>query len=479
MSIKTDLEQRIRNCEKLITHSEQAIEDSTDPTGREESRANRNITQQMGFLKKHLQQYINVCKVMGYPLDTDTIAIAMKRGIDIPPELLHGPTVQQPSPSPVQNQTGSVSPSPAQSPYAELEMSLHRSGDHYAVGMRYCPPDGTEERDPLAGQSVQLVQFDMQNHKRYRNEPHQYGEWLTQSLFATEPLRTAFAEVTANAVGMKAPLRLRLKIAHDADGLHHLRWETLRDPRKNTLLLTSERTLFSRYLTSAYPGNIGQPSRSGRRALVVIANPSDVQEYKLAEMDVVGEYQRVCDNLKDVAITTLASGIAGSAATPTLHNIIQQLRQDEGYDILYLVAHGMITTESCIFLEKEDRSADVIAGNDLTTRLGELWRLPRIAMLASCLSAGRGESQQYSAEALAALGPQMVETGIPAVLAMQGEISLETIKQFMPMFFRELQNNKPVDQAVAVARGEIRDRFDWWMPVLFMRLREGMIWEVA
>jgi hypothetical protein len=65
------------------------------------------------------------------------------------------------------------------------------------------------------------------------------------------------------------------------------------------------------------------------------------------------------------------------------------------------------------------------------------------------------------------------------VLAMQGRISFQTIDQFLPAFFQELQRDGQIDRAMAVARSHVRDRPDWWMPVLFMRIKSGRIWYVA
>jgi hypothetical protein len=59
---------------------------------------------------------------------------------------------------------------------------------------------------------------------------------------------------------------------------------------------------------------------------------------------------------------------------------------------------------------------------------------------------------------------------------MQGNVSMETVARFMPVFFRELQRHGQIDRAVAVARGAVRERPDWWVPVLFMRLRSGRLW---
>jgi hypothetical protein len=79
---------------------------------------------------------------------------------------------------------------------------------------------------------------------------------------------------------------------------------------------------------------------------------------------------------------------------------------------------------------------------------------------------------------LAGLGPKLAEAGVPAVLAMQGKVALETLGEFMGVFFEELQRDGQIDRALSVARGLARQRPDFWMPALFMRLRSGRIWYV-
>ncbi len=104
----------------------------------------------------------------------------------------------------------------------------------------------------------------------------------------------------------------------------------------------------------------------------------------------------------------------------------------------------------------------------------ELDQRPRLVVLASCQSAGSGTQ----GDALTALGPRLVQAGIPAVLAMQGDISLQTLAEFMPVFFKEFQQEGLVDLATAVARSAVQGRPDSWMPALFMRLKSGRIWYV-
>jgi hypothetical protein len=53
---------------------------------------------------------------------------------------------------------------------------------------------------------------------------------------------------------------------------------------------------------------------------------------------------------------------------------------------------------------------------------------------------------------------------------------METSARFMPCFLQELMQSGQVDRAMSIARGAVRDRPDWWAPVLFMRLRSGRVW---
>jgi len=266
-------------------------------------------------------------------------------------------------------------------------------------------------------------------------------------------------------------LRLRLFIGPSAPELHSLHWETLRDPQDGSPLLTGEQVLFSRYLSSLDWRPVRLRPQADLRALVVIANPANMTDYQLAPLDVEGELERARSGLGSIPVTPLASG--GSA---TLENASAHLR--DGYDILYLVCHGaLIKGVPHLWLEDETGDVKVVVGSELATRLREPRQRPRLVVLASCQSAGSGADARSDDEgALAALGPRLAEAGIPAVLAMQGNVTMRTVAQFMPVFFEELQRDGRIDRAMAVARGAVRERHDWWTPALFMRLKSGRIW---
>ncbi len=122
-------------------------------------------------------------------------------------------------------------------------------------------------------------------------------------------------------------------------------------------------------------------------------------------------------------------------------------------------------------MERADGSSEPTRGRDLVAPVRDLARRPLLAVLASCQSAGQGYG-----DVLAGLGPQLARAGIPAVLAMQGNVPMQTVEQLMPVFFRHLQRDGQVDRALAAARGAVQHDPSWWMPVLFLRVRDGRLW---
>ncbi len=365
--------------------------------------------------------------------------------------------------------------------YAHLEIGLHRRDvDSYTMELRYTPPEGDVDIR-LVRRGLSPLSFDMEQLRSKAADPDTYGGLLTQALFSDAEMRAAFAKARTTAQATGGPLHLRLFIGPSAPELHSLRWETLRDPEDNTHLLLGEHVLFSRYLSSLDWGPVRVRSKADLRALVVIANPSNLERYRpggrsLAGLDVDAELTRARSGLGAITVNCLASG-----GTATLDNLVNRLRGADGdgpYDVLYLVCHGaLIEGEPNLWLEDEAGHVAVVAGSELVARLAEMRQKPRLVVLASCQSAGKGDASSSSDEGvLAALGPRLAEAGVAAVLAMQGNITVHTAAKFLAVLFREMERDGQIDRAVAVARGAVRQYDDWWMPVLFMRLKSGRLW---
>lgn len=350
--------------------------------------------------------------------------------------------------------------------FADLELGLHRRGaDHYAVELRFAQPQSDADIR-LAGETISAT-FDFETLRALSLDPVAYGRALSAALFADPTLRQAVAQARAATATLDCPLRLRLFIGPSAPELHAMRWETLRDPEADRPLLSDERLLFSRYLAASDWRPITLRPQGELSALVAIAAPSDLARYNLAPIDAPAELARVRAGLDPIPITALAA--AGQA---TLDGIIAGLRA--GVDILYLVCHGaLVGGAPWLWLEDSTGATARTSGAELAQRIRELEQRPRLVVLGACMSAGDG-----ARPALAALGPLLAEAGAPAVIAMQGSISMETLAAFIPVFFRELRRDGQIDRALAVARGVVRDRPDSWMPVLFLRLRAGRLWYV-
>jgi len=355
--------------------------------------------------------------------------------------------------------------------YADLEIGLHRrDASSYTIEFRFSQPSSDADVRIAADQPSQ-VNIDLIALNRLANTPSAYSQKLTELFFANAVVQSAFAQTLASTQSLETPLRVRLMIGASVPELHSVRWEMLLNPQDNNPLSTSENLLFSRYLSSADWRPVRLRAKGHLNSLVVVANPANLADYDLAPVDVNAEIKRAEDGMGDIPVSIVPE--SGSSQHATLNNLIIQLRENEP-DILYLVCHGrLVNEEPWLWFEDEVGNVARVSGSELVIRLKELVERPRLIVLASCQSAGDGLG-----EVLTALGPRLAEAGIPAVLAMQGKISMQTVAEFMPVFFRELSRDGQIDRALAVARGTVRQQRDYWMPVLFTRLKSGRIWYV-
>lgn len=347
--------------------------------------------------------------------------------------------------------------------YGEIEIGLHRARpEAYEVELRVTDPDSQAEIAPARGQA----QLSLDELLPLQPDPAKYGAALTERLFESEVVRKLYDKTKSSFESRDLKLRLRLSIGQSAPELHGLRWELLLDPETQTLLATSERILLSRFILSRDWRIVRLRPKAAMKALIAVSAPTDLAKFGLAEVDKQGEISRARQALQDIE-----TNIAGDDRPLTLDLLIDKLRG--GIDILYLVCHGAMPKgkEPCLFLQNDEGQTVRVTANDLATRINELSEAPRLIVLASCESAGDG-----TPEAQSALAPRLAEAGVPAVLAMQGKIGMETIEEAMPVFFSELLKDGQIDRAMAVARGKVRQRPDSWMPVLFLRLKNGRIW---
>jgi hypothetical protein len=356
--------------------------------------------------------------------------------------------------------------------HPELKIILSpRAAGNYRLELRFREPGSQSQVDPAAGKDLVFI-HDQEALSLVDNVADAYGRKLSELLFADEASRTAYAQAQAVSASAGLPLRVLLEIAPDALELHNIHWEALYDPDGRAPLFIGDKVLFSRYLSSAAWDKVTLHGKQELRALVAVANPSDLDFYNLKPVDVTGEIERSRQALGSIQTDTLPRD--GNGEYVTLDAIIKCLRQ-ERYDIVYIVAHGLIQkNESYLWLENEQGEAAHISGSELAEHLQKLEHPPLLVALLACESAGSSASS-----ALSAIGPRLAQVGIPAVLAMQGKISMASGAKFMSAFFQTLAEEGVLDHAAAVARHNVRNQPDFWMPVLYTRLDQGLIFGEA
>lgn len=374
--------------------------------------------------------------------------------------------------------------------WADLEISLYPTGvaGEYKAGLSFTRSDDEGVSD--LGGLQPLVQIDFGKLENLEADaPADYGRALSEALFADPDLLARFSKFRGIAETGKYHLRVRLFLDPSDHKLHALCWEKVTDPEKSDRHLTvNQNCLFSRFLSSQDTQELRLQRPSEINAFVFIANPSDLAKQepcgrklrprKLQPVDAPGELQRARQALGAFRIDHLQPG-----QRATLDELIAALSSNngllnDGISVLYIVCHGALTEDGpYLVLEKEDGTSDYVPGTELVDRLCALRQRPRLVVLASCQSSGTGTTMQDDAEGvLAALGPRLAAAGIPAVLAMQGNVTMDTIADFMPAFFAGLQQHGVIDLALTQARDKVLERPDWWMPVLFTRLKSGRLW---
>jgi formylglycine-generating enzyme required for sulfatase activity len=297
------------------------------------------------------------------------------------------------------------------------------------------------------------------------------GQKLFDTLFEDKNPHAAWHQAKSRS----SQRRIRLRI--DAPELHSLPWELLREG--NITLSAGDDTPFSRYL--AVPEQWGDAvSERPIRVLALVSNPADLEQtYHLSVVNVNEER-----GILERAFATLNKfEIQLDFLDPpvTLTRIAQYLQDVSGCHVLHYVGHGAFSErrgEAALYLQGEDHNTDVVEGIrfvEMLARQSQRAR-PRLIFLAACQTAIPSTAAVFQG-----LGPCLVEAGVPAVVAMQDRIAVETARELTHTFYRRLIQHGTVDLALNQARSILlaAERTDAAVPVLFMRLKSGQLWEAG
>ena len=308
-------------------------------------------------------------------------------------------------------------------------------------------------RGVAAGATTRDVGDDAPSAER---DAERLGAALAEALFGG-PLGAAYEHARQRADDAGHGVRLTLSLA-GAPALLSVPWEFLyQRPR---FLASQRRTPLVRLLDT---GTLAAPPLIDAevRILGIVASPSD-----LTPLDVAGERRRVEQALAGVVT---AGRLCLDWLEPATPRSLRQALRDGSYHIVHFVGHSDFTAagEGVIYLENTEGTG-VEVDETLFANLLSDQRQLRLVVLNSCEGARTTLTDPY-----AGVATTLIRLGVPAVVAMQFEISDEAAVLFAEELYTNLiGRQEAIDAAVAEARKAIYaevDHVEWATPVLFVR----------
>ncbi len=282
------------------------------------------------------------------------------------------------------------------------------------------------------------------------------------------PIRTHLRLAWDRAQRDGAGLRLRLSI--DAPEIASLPWEFLHDPERGHTFAASAATPLVRYFE--------QTDRFGGASELATDLPINLLLVLPATPDLdLGQERR---NIEQIALATEGALRARTLDTTVTRADLADALLMGDYTVVHFGGHGgFIEGHGYLGLNEPDGGPDWLDGEALA-RLASNYRSIKLMVLNACESGHADDGRAFSG-----LAPQMVCSGIPAVVAMQFPITDKAAATFAREFYKRLcvgDDAGQVDVAVAYARSMLTllhpgDR-SWAAPVLYTHARDGAIFTV-
>ncbi|MGH7496079.1 MAG: CHAT domain-containing protein [bacterium] len=362
--------------------------------------------------------------------------------------------------------------------YLDFDLLLERSNNRYKARVLNSPA-GQAEGDfdvPLSEIEIEnfLLKIGRPLRKVRRVEAPEmeaaknFGGRLFEAVFTNE-VRACFRSSLDEAEHQGMGLRLRLRMTN-APELTDLPWEYLYNPSLNRFFSLAKETPIVRYLELSErvrPIEVIPPLH----VLVMISSPHDYPK-----LDVEREWIRLKEVLAPLEQQGLVTLERQDRATLSM---LQRLLRQKEYHVFHFIGHGGFDKQSqdgVLLLEDEHERGRAVSGQYLGTLLHNHHPL-RLAILNACEGGRTSRTDPFAGTA-----QSLVQQGIPAVIAMQFEISDEAAITFAQEFYTALTDNYPVDAALVEARMAIYahgNSVEWGTPVLYMRSSYGQIFKIT
>jgi hypothetical protein len=275
------------------------------------------------------------------------------------------------------------------------------------------------------------------------------------------------------------PLRLRLKLIFKkpAEDLGRLPWEFLFVPGKNNDIETG--FFFSGQKTELIL----------TRFVPDLALPYEVKQEKLRILVVISRPEVGMGKIDEKETHELVEQIQGNSRAqlkvlhdPTYQQLSDAIERDVKPHILHFIGHGR-PGELAIFKGVEDDDYDFdmekpqvrwITSRDFQALF--IQHKPRLIFLHACKGAAPESHDGFTGTAR-----ELVYAEIPAVVAMQYNISNQDAGVFARTFYEELGKGSKIDEAVKAGRIELGMRYPRWAhprfgtPVVYLQSENAIV----
>src|SRR6267378_1666989 len=361
--------------------------------------------------------------------------------------------------------------------YDDFDLQIEPAGNRFRVRLLNAPTGQATTEFALPFTEIEVANFlsrigQVRRAMRRVDAPElqaakEFGGKLFAAIFSGEmiaQLRGSMEQASDKDHG----LRIRLRLT-DVPALADLPWEFLYDANQNHFLTTSSETPVVRFLDLPQriaPLRVALPLR----VLVMIASPRN-----LKRLDAEGEWARLQESLGDL----LSAGQLVIERLPAATLDALRLRaRGAPFHVFHFIGHGGFdeaAQDGVLQFEDESGMSYPVRGELLGMQLHD-HRSLRLAVLNACEGARSSRQDPFSGVA-----QSLLQQRVPAVIAMQFEISDAAAKVFALEFYRAVAEGNPVDAAVCESRKALfKEEFgqEWATPVLYMRSQEGQLFEL-
>jgi CHAT domain len=356
--------------------------------------------------------------------------------------------------------------------YDNFDVLIEGGGDTFRA-MVVNSPDGETRTvpfvPPVSPERLELLVLKMRTAPGMRAmqtdaapDTRQLGATLFDALFhddVLDRLRRSLSRTEARGRGLR--IRLRFSDAHE---LWNMPWELLYDTEERRFLCQFDTTPVVRYVDMAQP--VEPLTVSGPiRMLVMISSPTDYPP-----LDVDKEWAQLSEALHPLEA---AGGLLVQRLPSASLEDLRRTMMFGEFHVFHYIGHGGLdqhTGDGLLVLTGPDGRSRLATGAELYVMLAN--SPVRLAVLNSCQGARIGAADPYAGAAAS-----LVHQGIPAVVAMQFEISDDAAIAFSRTLYEAIAYGWPVDTAVAEARRAIlaASRAEWATPVLYLRAADGVL----